>query len=110
MTHFVADHNDLSDIANKLRGAGQQLSNTASSAPPSPDAGSSSGLVSQVISDLMRTGATTAAVLDQAASKIHAAQGSYDTTDNNAAAAMQEQDNQGLSNINMQSNASIYPG
>jgi hypothetical protein len=58
----------------------------------------------------MRTGATATAVLDQAASKIHAAQGSYDTTDNNAAAAMQEQDNRGLSGINMQSNASIYPG
>ena len=110
MTGFVANHNDLTDIANKLRGAAQQLSGTASSAPPSPDAGSSSALVSQVIADLMRTGATAAAVLDQAAGNIHAAKGNYGTTDNDAAAAMQQQDNNGLSGINMQSNASIYPG
>jgi hypothetical protein len=110
MNGFVANRNDLTDIANKLRGAARQLGDTASSAPPSPDAGSSSALVSQVISDLMRTGATAAAVLDRAAGNVHAAQGSYDTTDNDAAAAMQAQDNKGLSGIDMQSNASSYPG
>lgn len=110
MGGFSYNSGALSDIATKLRAGSKGLTDTASAMPPSPDAGSSSALVGQVISDLLTAGATSATMLDQAASNIHANQGSYDTTENNNAGTMHRQQQTGLGGIDTQSPAAIYPG
>jgi hypothetical protein len=72
----------LGDIAGKLRGGAEALADTARSAPPSPDAGTSSAVVGEALQALARAGATAVARLDDVASKVHASAGSYDHVEN----------------------------
>ncbi|GDY33885.1 hypothetical protein [Gandjariella thermophila] len=72
----------LTDIAGKLRDGAKALADTARSAPPSPDAGTSSAVVGEALKALVRAGATAVARMDDVAGKVHASQGSYDTVEN----------------------------
>lgn len=81
----------LSRMTKTLRGSAQHLSNATSGAPPSPDAGDSSALLAEVISDLLRSGATIAAKQELIAGNIHASKGSYDEIENTNEGLMNQQ-------------------
>jgi hypothetical protein len=71
----------LTDIADKLRGGAKDLGDTAKTAPPGPDAGTSSGVVGAALVALVTAGATASATLETTANKVNVSRGSYDTTE-----------------------------
>ncbi|WP_020499974.1 hypothetical protein [Sciscionella marina] len=80
----------LTQMTSKLRKSAQNLAKSASSAPPAPDAGDSSAILAEVISDLLKSGAAIAAKQESIAGKIHASNGTYDDVENTNTDALKQ--------------------
>jgi hypothetical protein len=81
----------LHDMATKLRDGAGALDRAASAQAEAPDAGASSLHVARALQALMTSTVAGAQVLDDTATKISTAQGSYHTIENTHAGAMEKQ-------------------
>lgn len=77
-----ADYAGLQGLVEQLRRGAAAIDGPASSMPPAPNAGRSSGNVGVAIAELGKSAAALAAKTDDAANNIDAAHGSYAGTDN----------------------------
>lgn len=75
----------LRDITHELNVACSRLDTAIQQSVRAPDAGESSEVVGDGISDLIRMGTAMAHVLDEIAGKVHAASGAYADIENTAA-------------------------
>jgi len=105
----------LTDIAAKLRNGATDIGGVAKSAPPGPDAGTSSEIVGSALSALVTSAATASARLESAADNVNVANGGYqkteaDNTNKISAAGASNQDQQNFQHTDYGSPSMVYPG
>jgi hypothetical protein len=105
----------LTDIVSKLRNGASDLNAVASSAPPAPDAGTSSDVVGEALAAVVRSAATASIRMETAADDVDTSKGTYrqteaDNTQKISNAGTSEPDQQNYQNTNYGSPSMIYPG
>lgn len=105
----------LTDIVSKLRTGASDINSVTSSAPPGPDAGTSSDSVGKALAEIVTAAATAIARMETAADDVDTSKGTYEQTEqdntstiNNAGTSSQDQHN--FQNTNYGSTSMIYPG
>lgn len=86
----------LTEVATKLTTAGEHLQEVTNRQVTAPDAGASSGVVSQAIADLVGGAIGASAKAQQMAKRVDAANGSYGGIENDAEGAMRRQVSEGM--------------
>ena len=79
---YRADPGGLDSLVAGLRNGAQGFDGLANSAPAVPDCGASTALVGKAIAKLVGSGGAMAASMEDTASKIHRANGSYGEIEN----------------------------
>jgi hypothetical protein len=105
----------LADIATKLRNGAKDLGDVANSAPPGPDAGTSSEVVGTALAALVTAAATASTRMETAADNVNTAKGTYDQTETSntnkvSSAGTSNTDQQNFQNTNYGSPGMVYPG
>lgn len=90
------DSAGLTEVANKLTTAGEHLQEVTGKQVTAPDAGASSGIVSQALADLVGAAIGASAKAQQMAESVDAANGSYGAIENDAEGAMRRQVSEGM--------------
>ena len=85
MDEVKADREQLTAMANHLRGATPDLETTAASHPPMPEVSVSAGKVGYTLSAITKAVGGLSAQIEHTAAQIDTSDGSYGETDNTAA-------------------------
>lgn len=105
----------LSDIVSKLRAGANDIDTIAGSAPPGPDAGTSSEIVGSALAAIATSAATASARMETAASDVNTSKDTYQQTEEDntmkvSSAGAPDQNQQNFQNTNYGSPSMIYPG